>query len=358
MTPEDFRTATTHREKLLHGLHLSTSIGVEIGALCRPCVRKEDGSVIYVDHADTAALRAKYAGDPNVNLDALVEVGGVWGSNTLQDAIGGRFVDYVVASHVVEHVPDLIAWLQELASILRPTGEVRLAVPDGRFTFDMRRRVTQLQDVLVSYIARARVPQPHSMLDFALSVVHPSPNSFWNQDARESANTIYTLDQALTLARDILLNGNYHDIHCWVFTPSSFAELMHAIARAGLTDLACDGFYDTSAGEAEFFVRLRRSAYPEYIAESWQRMARHAYEIPLSAPVDRWRSLFSGFRGFWSERAPSEHDERDARQALGVPSTFDAEQYLRVNEDVRRAGEDAITHFRHHGWREGRAPAA
>jgi predicted SAM-dependent methyltransferase len=80
-------------------------------------------------------------------------------------------VDYAVASHVVEHVPDLIDWLTEIASVLRSTGELRLIVPDKRFLFDIFRRETSLADVLLSYINNARDAQPHSMLDITLGVV-------------------------------------------------------------------------------------------------------------------------------------------------------------------------------------------
>ncbi len=53
--------------------------------------------------------------------------------------------DLLVASHVIEHVPDLITWLREIASVLKPTGQARLAIPDRRYTFDLLRVETQLR---------------------------------------------------------------------------------------------------------------------------------------------------------------------------------------------------------------------
>src|SRR5580658_7325812 len=99
------------REIILNGLDLSKLVGVEIGALDKPLVRRQDGEVIYVDHADRETLVEKYKADPNVNKDSLVHVDAIWGENTLADAVSYRKVDYVVASHVIEHVPDLITWL-------------------------------------------------------------------------------------------------------------------------------------------------------------------------------------------------------------------------------------------------------
>jgi SAM-dependent methyltransferase len=153
-------------QKMLKGLDLRTMTGVEIGALTSPLVGRADGEIIYVDHADTETLRRKYAADANVDVSRIVEVDAVWGSNTLQQAIGeGRKADYVIASHVVEHVPDLLSWLAEIQGVLRPTGTLRLAVPDRRFTFDFLRQETRLSDILNARLAAARAPLPAQILD-------------------------------------------------------------------------------------------------------------------------------------------------------------------------------------------------
>ncbi|CAE6818477.1 hypothetical protein R69658_05736 [Paraburkholderia aspalathi] len=266
-------------EKLLPGLDLRNSVGVEIGALCRPIVHKEDGEVLYVDHADTATLKKKYKGDSHVDVDKILNVDAVWGDNTLQDAVRGQYVDYVIASHVIEHVPDLITWLQELASILKPTGEVRLIVPDKRFLFDCLRRETSLADVLLSYIRKARVPQPHSLLDFAIGAAKATRLEIWRDALPDRIERYYTWEGAVGLARDVIENGNYHDIHCWVFTPHSFANLFSEMANTGLIDFACERFEDTEEDDFEFFVTIRRSSDREYIRQSWEHMARAASTV-------------------------------------------------------------------------------
>jgi predicted SAM-dependent methyltransferase len=35
----------------------------------------------------------------------------------------------VIASHVIEHTPDLVTWLAEIRAILQPNGTLRLAIP-------------------------------------------------------------------------------------------------------------------------------------------------------------------------------------------------------------------------------------
>ena len=261
------------KEKLLYNIDVVKSSGVEIGALCRPLVTRQDGRVFYVDHADTATLREKYRIDPDVDVDALVDVDAVWGEKPLTEALGQR-VDYVVASHVVEHVPDLISWLGELASILTPNGEIRLAVPDRRFTFDYLRRETRLSDVVYAYMMRARTPLPHIVLDYVLNVVKVDGSAAWRGALRaETLERHHSLAHAMACAAQAR-DGIYHDVHCWVFTPSSFADLMIELAYSGLAVFECTQFFDTASMTIEFFVGLKPTADQDAAVLSWKAMSR------------------------------------------------------------------------------------
>ena len=362
--PNFKRQFAIRRSKLLAGINLAKTTGVEIGALCRPFIRREDGSVIYVDYTDTDSLRQRYASDPMVDIERIVEVHAIWGKNTLIDAVKGRYVDYVVASHVVEHVPDLVTWLREIASILNPTGEARLIVPDKRFTFDYFRRESSLADVLLSYIARARVPHAHSLLDFALNAADVDTSTAWKRKIRpEEAHHGHTLEGAMTLARDAMNNGVYHDVHCWAFTPKSFSLLFGELAHAGLIDFACEGFYDTEYNDAEFFVRLRRSSSKEHIIQSWAKMHEAAWHRTPYNPLWRLeRKLITAYRkrrpnpafAKLGQRIPNQMSKLDPREPISLPPNFSPDEYLEANSDVRAAGSDPVQHYLHYGWKEGR----
>lgn len=263
------------REKVLAGLDIANSVGIEIGALCRPLVNKSQGRVIYVDHADTETLRQKYTGHADVDLDKIVEVDVIWGQNTLLDAVGeDTKVDYIIASHVIEHVPDLITWLKELRSVVRPTGYVRLVVPDRRYSFDYLRKETVFATVMRAHLARARVPQPQEILDHVINVVEIDCQQAWAGPVDAATlRRMHTFEQAVGVARDAIENGTYHDVHCWVFTPRSFALLMSQLVEYGLIDFACDRFCDTERNQLEFVVSMQPASDKRQIAESWQRMA-------------------------------------------------------------------------------------
>lgn len=264
------------REKILSGLDVRKLVGVEIGALCRPLVTRSDGEILYVDHADTETLRAKYHGDPDVDADAIVTVDGIWGSNTLSEALGGRRVDYVIASHVVEHVPNLVGWLGEIASVLKPDGRLHLVVPDKRFTFDIARDETRMSDVLSAYIANARCPQPQAILDFVLNARHGvNAAQIWlGHESRGEA--AHSFQDAVAVARNALETGAYHDVHCWVFTPSRFAQICATLVEHGLLNMACVQFFDTANNEIEFHVHLQACNDRERAISSWRDMEAEA----------------------------------------------------------------------------------
>ncbi|SDQ32710.1 Methyltransferase domain-containing protein [Paraburkholderia fungorum] len=362
---DDGLEALSYRDKrryrLLRGLNIQNSVGVEIGALCWPLVRRSDGgSIIYVDHADTPHLQQKYKDDPNVAVNEIVDVDAIWGQNSLHEAINGRYVDYVVASHVVEHVPDLVTWLRELAAVLKPTGEVRLVVPDRRFTFDYFRRESGLPEVLASYIERARVPHPYSILDFCLNAVDVNALDAWQRRIGTTPCRLHhTWEGALHLARDSFENGTYHDVHCWVFTPRTFARLIKDLCGMNLLDYACEGFRDTARNEIEFSVVLRRSRDREYIAESWRRMEEAAHDAAPGVPFWRVHRKLKEMTAEATGTAPAtrvsgQKYDLDALEPIAFPPDFDPVDYLAANPDVREAEVDPVSHYRHYGWREGR----
>lgn len=285
------------RDKILAGLDVAGLTGIEIGALDRPLVRPGDGPVLYVDHADTPTLRQKYAGDPGVNMDTLVEVDAIWGANTLREALQTRaadpgtpvLVDYVIASHVVEHVPDLVGWLSEIHEVLKPTGQLRLAVPDRRFTFDCLREDSRLSDVMTAHLARARRPMPQAILDYELNAA-PGANfiKLWagdHSDGLPAARSDWT--NAIRLARDAM-EGGYHDAHCWAVTPYSLADIFVALAEHGLLRLACANFEDTGYANFEFYLTMAPCDEPGTVAESWRRVRQQAKQI---APGSRFRPI-------------------------------------------------------------------
>ena len=258
------------------GLDVARASGLEIGALADPIVRKNEGDIRYVDYTDAEALRRTYADNPGVDVAAIVDVDAIWGEQTLAECIGGGLVDYVMASHVAEHVPDLVTWLAEMRAVLRPGGQLRLALPDMRFSHDALRGETRLVDLLAAWVLRARRPQVRDVLDFRLHVA-PSVDARTTYDGTadlariEPAHSFAAAVEAAGWARD--MPQHYFDVHCWVVRPTGFAALMQALARHGLLRLACAGMIDTAPPIWEFYAFLTPCDDPLQAERSWREAA-------------------------------------------------------------------------------------
>ncbi len=264
------------REKLLSGLDLARDRGIEIGPLDHPLVLKSQGDVRYVDYADAAYLRDKYAGDPNVVGANIPEIDAVWGDRTIAEALGNQLdFDYAIASHVVEHVPDLIAWLDELHGVLKPGATLRLAVPDRRFTFDFMRRCSEVSDAITAHVLRARAPLPGQLVDSCINHQLVDVKEMWNGGAARQPrySRVERLDHTLRCARLIVETGVYIDVHCWVFTPASFAGLMEQLAALGFLRYECVRCFETERDQDEFIIILRTSEDEARCVESWRSAA-------------------------------------------------------------------------------------
>ncbi|GAC1338160.1 MAG: hypothetical protein NVSMB18_04120 [Acetobacteraceae bacterium] len=264
------------RARLLGSIEPGRSRGVEIGPLDNPAVRKTEGDIRYVDHTDRAGLIRNFphlAADPS----ALVEVDAVWGEKRLQDCLPGP-VDYVVASHVIEHVPDLLGWLGEVRAILAPGGQLRLAIPDRRYSFDILRRESDLADVLDAGLREARVPLPRAVLEFLLWTRPVSARDAWlgQVDTEALRRRRVSARDALGLAGEVLAAGRYIDSHCWIFTPRSFGVLMEELSAGGLLGFECLDFHDTAVFDYEFFVGLGPCDDPAHAASTWRGMQSDA----------------------------------------------------------------------------------
>jgi Methyltransferase domain len=145
------------RADILEPIGRTASI-VEIGPSYNPIAPKHDGwNTKTIDAATRPELIDKYGGHPGVDVDRIEEVDFVWRDGPLSDAVPsephGTF-DALIASHVIEHTPDLIAFLDSAAALLAASGVMILAIPDKRFCFDYFRPLALTGDLLASHSIR------------------------------------------------------------------------------------------------------------------------------------------------------------------------------------------------------------
>ncbi|MEY2401345.1 MAG: hypothetical protein QOJ08_1456 [Ilumatobacteraceae bacterium] len=243
-------------DSLLRSIDVATAKGLELGPLINPVVRKDMGDIRYIDHVDTDALRARYATHVGFDVDAIVPIDYV-SNGSIHDTVGPDIpFDYVIASHVIEHVPDVIGWLGDIRSVLKDDGVLSLAVPDHRRCFDALRSPTVTADLIHAYLTKPDIPSPRQVFDHYSSAVAWRGMIAWEEEPPFSELVlVHSETEALERATTAATSGDYLDVHCWMFTPSSFARLFGALTRLHLVPFSLESCSETIGGE--FFATLR-----------------------------------------------------------------------------------------------------
>ena len=218
------------RQELLDGLKLD-GIGLEIGPMHSPIAAGEPGlEVKTLDHLDQAGLVAKYA-PTGVDVSKIQPVDYVWAGERYIDLVGDQRFDWILASHVIEHVPDLVGFINQCAEILTPGGTLSLAVPDKRATFDFYRQPTGVGPIIDAHLNARRLSSPGLAAEFALNFSDPEK---WERGATVRRPVSHGPDVARRLLEQAT-RGEYVDIHAWVFTPNSFRVILEDLHALGLT---------------------------------------------------------------------------------------------------------------------------
>lgn len=251
------------RQRLWELQDFSHGRGLEIGPLHDPILRKHEADVRYIDILDQAGLRAYYQDHPGIPVEnipqidyALTQPDGRIVSLVEASRSGVPF-DWLVASHVVEHVPDLIGWLAELAEVVVDGGALVLVVPDRRYCFDVHRPPTTVGALLEANELGAVRPGVRAVYDHYSSVVRYDVADLWNGVVRDYGARHHTLDEALEKV-ELSRSGTYVDSHVWLFSPGSFVEQVHELRVIGRSTWYVDTVRTTQPNENEFMVRLRR----------------------------------------------------------------------------------------------------
>ncbi len=234
--------------------------GVEVGPSYNPILPKKQGySVVVVDHMSADDLRAKYKAW-NVDTSAIEEVDIIWKGGAFAEAFDkqDRF-DYIVASHVIEHIPDPIRFLQECEKILEPNGKVSLVVPDKRYCFDFYRTLTTTGEWVEAYLEKHTVHPPRKHFDNFAYAVTKGDAIAWGKGANgEITLQDHTLKDAMNHAEKQHLSWEYQDVHGWQFTPESFCLVLRELRDLGLVNWSILTSYPTHG--FEFYVTLERAS--------------------------------------------------------------------------------------------------
>lgn len=153
------------RRRLARHLH---GTGLELGPGHQPFEVPDDVTVRFVDRWVPTQNRALFP--------ELVEIGaddGFVEPNIVADFDTDRLrpvesasADFVICSHVLEHLAEPIGFLAEIHRVVRPGGVALLLLPDRRTTFDRGRPSTSLEHLVEEHQAGVTEVSDDHLIEF------------------------------------------------------------------------------------------------------------------------------------------------------------------------------------------------
>lgn len=132
------------RKKFLYNNFSKKSDILEIGASVSPIYPKSEGyNTEIADYLDEIQLREKYPSKAE-KIEKVDYICSRHYSDTIRKY---KFYDIIAASHVIEHVADLIEFLNDCSKLLKDNGKVKFIIPDKRYEFDYFKEETSIRNV-------------------------------------------------------------------------------------------------------------------------------------------------------------------------------------------------------------------
>jgi SAM-dependent methyltransferase len=247
--------------------------GVELGPGHHPFPLPFGGvTVRYVDRWEPSENRALFPelGDEapfpepdvvaNLDIDRLT-------------SIPSGSQDFVIASHVLEHLAEPLGQIEEIHRVLRDGGTVLILLPDRRHTFDLHRQPTSLDHLISEYRRQVTTVDDEHIEEFMRNTDVWSPD--WSTAERHEAMETHR-------------RRSIH-VHCW--SESEFLPVIeHTMTVMGMRwELLDTLFVEEVPGSLEFGVVLRKTTLglpPEQLVDhlraTWQ--AQRSRSVAGAAP--------------------------------------------------------------------------
>lgn len=175
-----------------------------------------DVEVTYVDRWPPADLRKLF---PELGDDAQFTEIDVF-ADLDRDGLSpfpSRSQDFVVCSHVLEHLADPLALLSEIYRVLRRGGIALVLLPDRRRTFDHDRPSTSLEHLVAEHAAGVKAVDDQHLFEF-ITLAEPA-------EALTSKPETCDRDAFYAWHRERSIH-----VHCW--TEDEFDDVLDYAQRA------------------------------------------------------------------------------------------------------------------------------
>lgn len=236
---------------------------LEFGPLIRPTATKETHPGIhFADVRSTEDIKKLYTSNDylestglTVDINSVVEIDYVIKGSYKNTFKNVEKFDTVILSHVIEHMPDIIEFFQDIKSVVKKTGRLVIIYPDARYCFDHFRNGTSFIDAYDVYINKRNSSK--RVFDFVYNVVNENnPWLFWNDKKESNMVPKNEFTKAVEAYKKAGEGELPDDTHFWPFSNYQLIKFLYDMDRAGLLDFDIEAFYPTPENHQECMVVL------------------------------------------------------------------------------------------------------
>lgn len=212
--------------------------GLEIAPYFNPMLFKSECDVLYTDYIGNDEIARKAAVNPGAQTHQLPpKIDFVWRPGKLLKTCAPRAAsfDFVLASHVLEHVPNPIGWLNDVLSTMNVGAALRVVLPDKRRTTDYHRNLTTFGQLLAWWQMKPAIPTAEQVADFLTVGLYQTRGEDIDENGpKPGLPRAFSDEQAWGSVRRALKRSVYVDVHCSVWIPEQFISEMRRAAALGL----------------------------------------------------------------------------------------------------------------------------
>ncbi len=220
-----------------------TGKGLEIGPHVHPMVRKSEGyDVSYLETRSTEQLiqLLRSEGKDTANVEHIDYV--LNRNQSLFENVGQSKFNWVLTSHVLEHIPNFVGHLNEVSSVLDVGGRYVAYIPDRNLCFDVQKPLSSLGDVLEAHVEARTSARFAALVDELRYAVRPEGVTVggWGPEEGDRKRVAKYPEWRLQIKKMMRTGAaatkNWFG-HSWRFDPISFAEIVESISELEIIDM-------------------------------------------------------------------------------------------------------------------------
>lgn len=235
---------------------------LEIGPYAKPVFRRPEYDVYYADMYSIEEIRQNvslFGHDPGTMPDDIHIVMNPGNRPTFTTDL--KF-DFIFSSHNIEHIPDIIGHLQEIATVAASKDtKYFLAIPDKRYCFDHWQTLTHFPKMIQAHRDRVTNNTYQSVLENAVFKTHNDSMRHWRDDSDTNPYHVPAPDTFIDKIKQCMIEADkvdtqYVDTHNWTFIPSSFYYNIDILSRLDMIPWKIMAVFESAYGSNEFFAIL------------------------------------------------------------------------------------------------------